>query len=116
MGIAIARSLNKSDVQIGGDINIIRTKNKDIIADYLALILSFPLKTELAKYARGANILHLSNKNIKKIQIVLPPIKEQKKIVSTFYEKQKIIEKQKNKLIELNKELNLKLNNIFEDL
>jgi restriction endonuclease S subunit len=79
-GIAIAKTLCKKDVVIGNDINIIRIHGQDKInPQYLSLVLNYTLKNELAKYARGANILHLSNNDIKKIKIPLPPLEEQKK-------------------------------------
>lgn len=106
MGIAVARSLNEDNVILGGDINIIRTENKFILSDYLALLISTPpLKNELATYAKGANILHISNKDIKKLQIPLPPIEEQEKIIAKIKNTQKEIEDYKKKIEE-------KVNNI----
>ena len=69
-GIAIARTLCQTEVIIGSDINVIRIINKNKINPlFLSLVLSYPLKNELAKYARGANILHINNNDIKKIKI-----------------------------------------------
>jgi type I restriction enzyme M protein len=83
MGIAVARSLNEQGVIIGGDINIIRTRNKFMLADYLALLISNPpLKIELSRSAKGANILHLSNSDLKRLLIPLPPLEIQEQIVS----------------------------------
>jgi len=82
MGIAVARSLNENAIIIGGDINIIRTKNEFVLSDYLALLISNPpLKNELAKSAKGANILHLSNSDLRRLQILLPPLDVQEQIV-----------------------------------
>ena len=82
MGISVARSLNERGVIIGGDINIIRTENKFILADYLSMLISNPpLKIELSKFAKGANILHLSNSDLRRLQIPLPPLEIQKQIV-----------------------------------
>ncbi len=82
MGIAIARSLNKNDVVLGGDINILRTKNSEILSDFLSYYINGPAKIKLASYANGTNILHLSNRNIKQIEIPIPPLKQQKQIVA----------------------------------
>ena len=104
MGIAVARSLNEDGVVIGGDINIIRTRNKFILSDYLALLISTPpLKITLSKFAKGANILHLSNTDLRKLKIPLPPIKEQQEIINTVRDKNKMIEDSK-KQIEVFKE------------
>jgi len=85
-GIAIARSINKNGIILGGDINILRTKNKEIISDYLSYFLNGPAKLELASYANGTNIMHLSNKNIQKIEISYPPLPEQHRIVKILDE------------------------------
>ncbi|MBU6370788.1 MAG: N-6 DNA methylase [Patescibacteria group bacterium] len=93
MGIAVARALDKDGVVIGGDINIIRTENKIILSKYLAYLISnSPLKKELAVYAKGANILHLSNNDLRKLKIPLPPIEVQKEIVEQIEVKQNAIE------------------------
>lgn len=81
MGIAIARALSENDVQIGGDINIVRTRNKTILAKFLAELFCTILKEDLAQYATGTNILHLSNNDIKNIKVPLPPIDIQQKII-----------------------------------
>jgi len=92
LGISVARSLNEHGVIIGGDINIIRTANKFILADYLALLISNPpLKIELSKSAKGANILHLSNSDLRRLKIPLPPLEIQKQIVAELDGYQNII-------------------------
>ena len=92
MGIAVARSLNEQGVVIGGDINVIRTGNTYVLSDYVALLISNPpLKIELSKYAKGANILHLSNSDLKRLRIPVPPIESQKQIVEELDGYQKII-------------------------
>lgn len=93
MGIAVARSLNEDNVIIGGDINIIRTENKFILSNYLAFLISNPpLKNILATYAKGVNILHISNSDIKNLEIPLPPLEVQKEIVSEIEGYQKLID------------------------
>lgn len=92
MGIAIARALNESNVIIGGDINIIRTRNQYVCASYLSYIINFGLKETLASYAKGTNILHLSNKDIKQLQIPLPPLSVQEEIVKELDQYQAIID------------------------
>jgi len=92
MGIAVARSLNEEGVIIGGDINIIRTRNESVLADYLALLISNPpLKIELSRSAKGANILHLSNSDLRRLQIPLPPLEIQQQIVAELEGYQNII-------------------------
>ena len=78
MGIAIARALDEDGVILGGDINIIRTNNSYLLAKFLAYVLSYTVKSELASHAKGTNILHLYNKDIKKIRVPVPAIEKQK--------------------------------------
>jgi type I restriction enzyme M protein len=93
MGIAVARSLNENGVILGGDINIIRTENKYVLSDYLALLISTPpLKNQLATYAKGVNILHISNSDIKNLKIPLPPLAVQEQIVAEIEQYQKVID------------------------
>jgi type I restriction enzyme M protein len=93
MGIAVARSLNEDGVILGGDINIIRTNNETILSDYLALLISNPpLKKVLASYAKGVNILHISNKDLRTLKFPLPPLEVQEQIVAEIKQYQKVID------------------------
>lgn len=91
MGIAIARALNKDGILLGGDINIIRTRNQHINSKYLSWVINTVLKSDLARYAKGANILHLSNNDLRKLKIPLPPLDVQKQIVDEIENKQSAI-------------------------
>uniref|UniRef100_UPI0034DEB305 restriction endonuclease subunit S n=1 Tax=Candidatus Thiodubiliella endoseptemdiera TaxID=2738886 RepID=UPI0034DEB305 len=119
MGIAIARALNKNDVIIGGDINIVRTRNLEIFSSFLSYYLNGPAKKELASYANGTNILHLSNKKIKKIQVPFPSLFEQKRIVSILDRAFKVIDQAKTNaeqnLINAKELFESYLQNIFEN-
>ncbi len=81
MGIAVSSAVNEKGVIIGGDINIIRTENRQINSKFLSYLLNQPYKNQLAQHARGTNIIHLSGKDIGKIKIPVPPLKIQQKIV-----------------------------------
>lgn len=83
MGISIGRSLDIDNVVIGGDINVIRTRNCDILGSFLAYLISYPpLKLQLAKYAKGTNIIHLSNADLRLLEFPLPPLEIQEQIVA----------------------------------
>lgn len=113
-GIAIARSLNLDNVIIGGDINIIRIYNQEKInPSFLSITFNYPLKNRLSEYARGANILHLYNSDIKNIKIPLPSIKDQNKIVKLYKEKQILIEETKKKVELLENEIKEKTMQLF---
>jgi type I restriction enzyme M protein len=83
LGIAVASSLNFENVTLGGDINIIRTRNKVVLGDFLAYVISNPpLKITLSRYAKGTNIIHLSNTDLRLLSFPLPPLEVQEQIVS----------------------------------
>ena len=92
MGIAIARALDEDGIILGGDINVIRTRNETILSKYLSLLVNIPLKEKLAGYAKGANILHLSNNDIRNLNIPLPPLDVQREIVAEIEGYQKVID------------------------
>lgn len=107
-GIAVASALNETGVVLGGDINIIRTENKLLNSKFLAYLLSGPFKMRLAKYARGTNIIHLSGRDIAKIEVPVPSMHIQKQIVERL---DKIAEAQK-----LNDDLIQKADELFQSL
>jgi type I restriction enzyme M protein len=83
LGISIGRSLDQDGVIIGGDINVIRTGNKRILGAYLAYLISYPpLKLQLANFAKGTNIIHLSNSDLRLLEFPLPSIPVQEQIIS----------------------------------
>ena len=92
MGIAVARALNQDEVIIAGDINIVRTRNKHLDSRYLSLLINYPLKEELARRAKGVNILHLSNKDLKELQIPFPPMEVQQELVAEIEGYQRVID------------------------
>ena len=92
MGIAIARALNQDGIILGADINIVRTRNEHLDSKYLSLLINFSLKTELARYAKGVNILHISNADIRQLQIPLPPLEVQREIVAEIEGYQRVID------------------------
>lgn len=107
MGIAIARSLNQNDVILGGDINVMRTRNKVLLADFIAWLISTDLKPQLAAYAKGINIVHLSNSDVRKLRIPLPPLEVQQKIVAEIENKQKAIDHAREIIATLEREREL---------
>jgi restriction endonuclease S subunit len=44
-------------------------------------MINFPLKPKLASYAKGVNILHLTNNDIRNLCLPVPDVSEQKRIV-----------------------------------
>jgi restriction endonuclease S subunit len=72
------------------------------LGNYLAYAISnFPLKQSLANLAKGVNILHLANKDLRRLALPIPPIAEQVKIIKKVEEHQAGIEKLKNSVVDL---------------
>ena len=78
-----ARELYVDDVQIGGDINIIRPNAELFYPKYMSYVFdTFSSKRQLFEYITGTTgIIHISNSGIKNLIFYLPPIDEQKRIV-----------------------------------
>ena len=108
-GIAIAKTINVEDVCIGADINVIRINDKKkLLPEFLTLLINFPLKNRLSTFAKGANILHLTGDDIKRVLIPIPPLDEQRKAVKSFKKDLKHIEREKEKIKKLEKSLKTK--------
>ena len=114
LGIAVARSLNESGVILGGDINIVRTENKYVLADYLAWLISTPpLKNRLADFAKGVNILHISNNDIRRLRIPLPPLEEQKRIVAEIKSERRTIDEYRLLIEKAEKKITAKIAKVW---
>lgn len=77
--LANVKALNKAGILLGGDITVLRTKNK-IDNIFYAYYLSNYKKKEIAKYAQGSTIVHLYYNHFKKMTVGMPDNKEQRKI------------------------------------
>lgn len=75
--LATASCVMKDGVALGGDINIIRTKENGI---FLSYYLNNAKKIEVAKLAQGMSVIHLYSTHLKSLKLFLPEYKEQQKI------------------------------------
>lgn len=73
-------ALNIENVQLGGDIIVLRQKEFSVNNRFFAYYLSNHKKTEIASKAQGITIIHLYYNSIKDIIIDLPALEEQSKI------------------------------------
>ncbi|WP_427724168.1 restriction endonuclease subunit S [Shewanella baltica] len=94
--LATFSSLQKNNVLIGGDISILRTKRSDISSLFYAYYLTnyLKLRKDIAKYAQGITIVHLSFNNFCKIKVQIPSLEEQNSItdfIDTLNQQQKLI-------------------------
>lgn len=77
-GLARATSIDKSDVILGGDINVLRPKKDN--GDFISYSINVK-RTELIKRIKGTTVRHLNNSDIEDLEIrIAPNIDEQIKI------------------------------------
>ena len=100
--LAIASTIQKDNVLIGGDINILRKKTNNINGEFISKYLTHIKKMEIAKYAQGITIIHLYSKDFKHLKIQLPSLPEQQKIAEVLSLADDEINLLKNELEELN--------------
>ncbi len=97
--LATASCIMKEGVAIGGDTNILKTKEN-------SLFLSYYLnnkQNEIASLAQGVSVVHLYASSMKKLRIKIPSIEEQEKIANFLTNIDEKIEKIANEL-RINKE------------
>ena len=96
--IARASFIHKSGIIIGGDLNIIKPKDK-VISHFLAISLSSgDQKKELIKRAQGKTVVHLHNSDLKDIKFIFPTKNEQTQIGEFFKKLDALIQIQQKKL------------------
>ncbi len=98
-GIDLANitALNKENVLLGGDIIILRSREK-IDNIFYAYYLSDYRKHDIAKYAQGVTIIHLYYNHFKNVIIDLPSLEEQKKIANFLTSLDKMIESKQQQI------------------
>ena len=89
-GLARATSVEKNNVLLGGDINIIRPLN-GINGSFLSLAINAN-KKELIKLIKGITVRHIHNSDIKKVELYITENnEEQEKIKNIFKELDNLI-------------------------
>ena len=82
--LANATALFESDVILGGDINILRTK-KEISPVFFAYLLTHSYKFDIARLAQGITIVHLYAEFLKSMKVFVPiDTNEQKAIADVL--------------------------------
>ncbi len=77
--IATASCVLKSGVALGGDLNIIKTKNNGV---FLSYYLNSKKKLEIAKLSQGISVVHLYSSQLALLNLKLPQFEEQKKLAN----------------------------------
>jgi type I restriction enzyme, S subunit len=77
--IATASCVMKSGIALGGDLNIIKTKNNGV---FLSYFLNSAKKQEIANLAQGISVVHLYSSQLATLNISFPTLPEQTKIAT----------------------------------
>ncbi|ROH85611.1 restriction endonuclease subunit S, partial [Chryseobacterium cucumeris] len=77
--IATASCVLKPGVALGGDLNIIKTKNNGV---FLSYYLNSKKKLEIAKLSQGISVVHLYSSQLALLNLKLPPLEEQNKLAN----------------------------------
>jgi len=79
LDIATASCVLNSDIALGGDLNIIRTKHDGV---FLSYYLNSKLKLEIARLSQGISVVHLYASQLSMLKLTLPSLPEQRKIAA----------------------------------
>ncbi|MDF1582987.1 MAG: restriction endonuclease subunit S [Methyloprofundus sp.] len=93
--IATASCVLKSGIALGGDLNIIRTKMNGV---FLSYYLNNAKNKDIAQLAQGISVVHLYSSQLKKLNINIPELPEQKKIADCLSSVDVLITAQTQKL------------------
>ena len=78
LDIARAACVLRSGVALGGDLNIIRSSLNGV---FLSFYLNHRRKHQIAQMAQGISVVHLYNSQLENLNIEIPSLEEQEKIV-----------------------------------
>ena len=71
----------EDNIQLGGDINILR-KKKELNPIYAATFIKYFMKREILRLTQGSTIIHLYGKDLKDLEIMLPSLKIQNNVAN----------------------------------
>ncbi len=112
--IATACCINKDNILLGSDLNVIRLKFDN--GSFISCQLNGKRKFDIAKIAQGASIVHLHNDDLKKLIIYTPiMLDEEEKIINLFNFIDQKIETQ-SKIIKEHKSLKKLIENICSEI
>ena len=96
--IAVASSVRRSGVILGGDLNVL-TPRPELDSDYTALGITYgKVHNDLAKRAQGKSVVHIHGNDIADIDFAYPPIEEQQAISSAVLKLDTLITLHQRKL------------------
>ncbi len=83
--LAVASALQVNNIQLGGDINVIRMKHASSYDPvFMAYLLTHTQKLAIADLAQGSTIIHLYGRSLLNLMLKLPVISEQTAIATAL--------------------------------
>ena len=111
--ISVASVVEKSEVLLGGDLNVI-TPSEVLESMFLALNITYgKAHKDMSKLAQGKSVVHLHNADLKTIVLQYPSILEQRKICEFFKSLDNLITLHQRKLDKLKQIKSGYLNSMF---
>ena len=111
--ISVASVVEKSEVLLGGDLNVI-TPSEVLESMFLALNITYgKAHKDMSKLAQGKSVVHLHNADLKTIVLQYPSILEQRKICEFFKSLDNLITLHQRQCEALKKQKRFFLQNMF---
>lgn len=104
LDLAKASALLVDKVLIGGDVLVLRPDKSKVLPEFLAYTLTHSHRREISARAQGSTIVHLSKGDIEDLEIFLPTIDEQNKIIKILRAADSLLIKELKNLKELQAE------------
>ena len=106
--IAVASSVRRSGIILGGDLNVVTPTGK-LDPDYTALAITYSkAHDDLAKRAQGKSVVHVHGNDIAEVEVSYPSESEQKRISSVVLNLDSLItlhQRKHEKLVQLKKSM-----------
>jgi type I restriction enzyme S subunit len=82
-GLATASAIKVSDVVLGGDVIVIRTKLTSLYGPFLSNFIRMS-KGRVLRLVKGSTVYHIHAKDLADLEVLMPPLKEQEAIAETL--------------------------------
>ena len=82
-GLATASAIKVSDVVLGGDVIVIRTKPTSLYGPFLSNFIRLS-KDRVLRLVKGSTVYHIHAKDLADLEVLMPPLKEQEAIAEVL--------------------------------
>ena len=82
-GLATASAIKVSDVALGGDVIVIRTKPTSLYGPFLSNFIRMS-KGRVLRLVKGSTVYHIHAKDLADLEVLMPPLKEQEAIAEAL--------------------------------